>query len=114
MNCPAGKTSKTVVTVSTKQTLTLLGNPIDTTAEQTMTLRSVNGQREADGTIRVRHMMESMQVHLTIPGGIEIKSPINVGDSHVLLQIEGCAVCTTLLPTTRAIFTSGATAACTD
>jgi hypothetical protein len=70
---PDGAKSTTVMQVKTKQVLTLAGMDIETGADQTFTITSVNGQRAADGTLQVVHKFDALTAKVSLPGGVELE-----------------------------------------
>ena len=67
-----GKTSKATVKNSVKQTLSIGDMSFDTGQEQTIVAKSVAGQRQSDGTIKVAGEIESFKAKSSLPGGIEL------------------------------------------
>ena len=65
---PDGATSTAVTNVKTDQTLTLAGTDILTKSEQTVTIVSTNGTRDADGQLTVMHKIEALKVDLSVAG----------------------------------------------
>ncbi len=62
-----------VVKIKTQQTLTLNDMALESGSEQTMTVRSTVGQRDADGTITIDHQMTGLQAKVALPGGTELE-----------------------------------------
>ncbi len=69
---PDGEKSTTVVQVKTKQVLNLSGMDLESGADQSFTITSVNGQRAADGTLKVVHKIDALNTKVALPGGIEL------------------------------------------
>ena len=63
---------RTTVEVSTDQTLTLAGMPLDTDVEQFIVTNDEIGAKQADGKVVMVGKMETFQVDMKLPGGIEV------------------------------------------
>lgn len=64
--------SRTTVEVSTEQTLTLAGMPLETKVEQFMITNDAVGSKQSDGKIQSTGSFETMQVEMQLPGGIQL------------------------------------------
>jgi hypothetical protein len=73
LKIPDGEKTTSTVKVSSKQTLTLAGMNIDTSSEQEMVISTVNGKREADGTLRQQQKIDALKAKLSLPGGVELE-----------------------------------------
>lgn len=73
LKLPDGEKTTSTVKVSSKQSLTLAGMNIDTSSEQEMVISTVNGKREADGSLRQQQKIESLKAKLSLPGGVELE-----------------------------------------
>ena len=63
---------RTTIEVSTDQTLTLAGMPLETKVEQFIVTKDEIGAKQADGKVLMTGKMETFQVEMTIPGGIAV------------------------------------------
>ncbi len=63
---------RTTVEVTTDQTLTLAGMPLDTDVEQFIVTNDNIGAKQADGKVVMVGKMETFQVDMKLPGGIEV------------------------------------------
>lgn len=69
---PEGKSSTTVATVKTSQTLTIAGNEVKSGSEQTLTISSVNGRRAADGKLSIKSKLDALKATVKLPGDVEL------------------------------------------
>jgi hypothetical protein len=67
---PDERKTKTLVQVTSQQTLTLNNMPMETSSEQEMVILTDNGKRAEDGTLRQSQKIESLKAKLTMPGGV--------------------------------------------
>ena len=63
---------RTTIEVSTKQTLTLAGMPLETGVEQFIVTNGQIGEKQADGKVQMLGKMETFQIDMKLPGGIEV------------------------------------------
>lgn len=64
--------SRTTIEVTSDQTLTLAGMPLETKVRQFMITNDATGKKQADGKYIVNGSFEVMQVEMQLPGGIEL------------------------------------------
>lgn len=69
---PDGLAMTITETLKTKQTLTLAGMPIETSAEQTEVVQFKAGDRAADGTLKATRKVTGLKSKIGLPGGVEI------------------------------------------
>lgn len=69
---PDERKTKTLVKITSQQTLTLNNTPLETSSEQEMTILTDNGKRAADGSLRQNQKIESLKAKLTMPGGVAL------------------------------------------
>ena len=69
---PEGQKLTFKTTAKTSQVLTLMGQAIETEAKETVLSSSTVGKKRADGTIPVDQKVESLNVELSLPGGMMI------------------------------------------
>jgi hypothetical protein len=63
---------RTTIEVTTDQTLTLAGMPLETKVRQFMITNDEIGAKQADGKVAMVGKFETMQVEMNLPGGIEL------------------------------------------
>jgi hypothetical protein len=63
-----GKSSVSRSENKTQQVLTIAGMDIETKSQQFVTAKTTNGQRAADGTLRVETKVDKMQTEINAPG----------------------------------------------
>ncbi len=63
---------RTTIEVSTDQTLTLAGMPLDTKVRQFIITNDAIGAKQADGKVSMVGKFETMQVDMNLPGGIQL------------------------------------------
>jgi hypothetical protein len=69
---PEGKTFKSKTTAKTHQILTLMGQDLETTENESVTTSRTVGKRRDDSSVPVEEKVESLHVELTAPGGINL------------------------------------------
>src|SRR5687768_17157349 len=67
---PEERKTKTLVKVTSQQTLTLNNMPMETASEQEMVILTDNAKRADDGSLRQNQKIESLKAKLTMPGGV--------------------------------------------
>jgi hypothetical protein len=67
---PDERKTKTMVKVTSQQTLTLNNMPTEIASEQEMAILTSNGKRAEDGSLRQSQKIESLKAKLTMPGGV--------------------------------------------
>jgi hypothetical protein len=70
---PDGRKSKTTVTVTLHQVLTLNGRKHETRSEQELVISTENGIRDKDGELRQRLAVDSLKAKLTMPSGVVLE-----------------------------------------
>ncbi len=63
---------RTTIEVLTDQTLTLAGMPLETKVRQFIVTKDEIGAKQAEGQVQVTGRMETFQVEMKLPGGIEL------------------------------------------
>ena len=69
---PEGQKLTYKTTSKTSQILTLMGNAIETESKETVVNSSAVGKKRADSTVPVDQKVESLNVELSLPGGMMI------------------------------------------
>lgn len=70
---PDGQKTKSAVKVTTKQTLMIAGQTVETGSEQELVISSVNGKRGADGVLKQQQKIESLTAKISLPGGVSLE-----------------------------------------
>lgn len=70
---PENSRYATQIESKTNQIMTIAGMDIETASTATMTVSSAILARAEDGTLRIDNRIETMQVQLDLPGGIQMK-----------------------------------------
>ena len=70
---PDDQKTTSAVTVSTKQSLSIAGQSIDSATEQNITISTINGKRNADGVLKQQQKITALQAKLTLPGGVNLE-----------------------------------------
>ena len=63
---------RTTIEVSTDQTLTLAGMPLETKVRQFIVTNDEIGAKQADDKVQMTGRMETFQIEMKLPGGIEL------------------------------------------
>jgi hypothetical protein len=69
---PEGKTFKTKTTAKTHQILTLMGQDLETTENESVVTSRTVGKRRDDSTVPVEEKIESLHIELSAPGGTNV------------------------------------------
>jgi hypothetical protein len=80
---PEGQALKYKTTSKTSQVLTLAGQEIETKSTQTVTLSSKVGKKRDDSSVPIEHKIDSLQVELSLPGGIDVKYDTNDTNARI-------------------------------
>ncbi len=70
---PAGRSTTMEVKTTSSQTLSIVGQDLESGSDQTLTITTVNGQRGADGNLKVQSTINAIKAAVTLPGGTELE-----------------------------------------
>jgi hypothetical protein len=77
-----GSSTSSKSTTKTHQILTIMGQDIETTAEESVGATQLVGKRAADGTLPITQSIDSIKTMISLPGGAEVRfDSANPGDA---------------------------------